>query len=448
MTSLMTLKPGTSGYLKLGPKFAEPRWREAMVVGVQVPWIQTLVRGSKDEIEQTGLSFVQSRESFYILVEAEFTQLVGGCPEVCMMLDGDMNDIMMKGVAAVQSDEELNYATATEPRDVKLSLGTKKKSKPARSSESDESSEDDGDNMLEQLRCQWLGAGMSEGKQKRSKEGSRERSRQRFALLDKPRKDAAGSKDVGAEFQGRALQAAVQSEDPLKGLLALHLMQMNKEKGRKKDRTHRRRSSSRSSSRTSSSSSDQDAEKLLKRHSKAIQNYQLSGRRMFADPLKHIKKYVKDLEKELGAEGRPYKITDQNRRIAFGRQRNLQRCHFLMGQVLEILLKNKPDKAALQATLSLQAMRQAALDQGEWTVAWLITHSPDPFGNWRVAACDHIPEVDERAPEIHGTPASKRRRQRKSGGCCRPQQQGREGKGRKTKGKEKNAEKNKDTADP
>ena len=33
----MTLKPGSKGVLQLGQGFDEPRWREALVVGIQKP---------------------------------------------------------------------------------------------------------------------------------------------------------------------------------------------------------------------------------------------------------------------------------------------------------------------------------------------------------------------------------------------------------------------------
>ena len=79
---------------------------------------------------------------------------------------------------------------------------------------------------------------------------------------------------------------------------------------------------------------------------------------MFAHPLKYVKKYIKDIERELGAQDRLFRVVKQNRGIAFGRQRNLQRFHYLMGLVLELLLKNKPEKAALQCTLVSQACRQ------------------------------------------------------------------------------------------
>lgn len=44
-----------------------------------------------------------------------------------------------------------------------------------------------------------------------------------------------------------------------------------------------------------------------------------------------------------------------------------------------MLLKQQPERAALQATLTLQALHQTALDSGSWQVSWLLTHVEDPF---------------------------------------------------------------------
>lgn len=96
------------------------------------------------------------------------------------------------------------------------------------------------------------------------------------------------------------------------------------------------------------------------------------------DTVKYVKRYIRDLEEELGAQDRPFRVTDHNRRIHFGKAQDLKRAHFLVGTILEMLLKEDYHKAALQAVLVLQSMHQAALDSS-WEVAWLITHQPDPF---------------------------------------------------------------------
>eukprot|EP00438_Fugacium_kawagutii_P028078 Skav223927 [mRNA] locus=scaffold2593:375928:382144:+ [translate_table: standard] len=305
-------------YVKLGEHFAKPQWREALVVGVQAEWIQALVRSSKEEISKTGLSSVELESVIFCLVECEFTNLVSGCPEEAMLLEADVKELLRRGAAAVQSEEELTYATAAE-QGRQESKTRRKKTKAAASSQ--DSSDEDGDEALFKMKKNWLDFGMEEEEEEDAHVPER-RHQKRFALLDK-KKDQS-SKSSSSQVQEKFLQAAMKSEDPLKGLLALQLMNMDKKKKKGGHRRSKARSSS-SSSDSGSSSDSESVDKLLKGHSKAVRNYQLSGKKMFARPLKYVKKYIKDLERDLGAQDRPFRVVDQNKRIPFGRQKNLQR---------------------------------------------------------------------------------------------------------------------------
>ena len=100
---------------------------------------------------------------------------------------------------------------------------------------------------------------------------------------------------------------------------------------------------------------------------------------MFAQPLRHVRRYVKEMERELGAEDRPWRVVDYNRKISWRNQKGLQRCHYLVGIILEYLLRQEPEKAALQTVLTLQSIHQASLDNGDWQIAWMLTHVEDPF---------------------------------------------------------------------
>ena len=99
---------------------------------------------------------------------------------------------------------------------------------------------------------------------------------------------------------------------------------------------------------------------------------------MFRKPLRYVKLYVKEVEKELGAEDRPYKLSEYGRKVQWGKQRSLQRCHFMLSEILTRLLKGQVEKAALQTVLCLRSIHQAAID-GTWDIAWLLTHLPDPW---------------------------------------------------------------------
>eukprot|EP00435_Cladocopium_sp_Y103_P036462 s368_g9.t1 len=370
----MTLKPGSRGYLCLGADFQDPKWREAIVLHTEEKWMKCLVRCSLQEAENAGLSMVQKDDAVFCMVESEFHHLVSGVPFEVMKLAAGNGELMKLGGDALQSEGELTFASLSEaPK-----IAARKKTKKAATSSSEESSSEDGD-MFQNLRKSWLGDGTGKGKSKRDGSTSpvqRSRSK-RFALLEKKRSKSSASADQDA--QDALLQAAIAKGDPLQGLMALQLAQVL-EKKKKRRRGHRRRSRSSSSAESSSSSSSSSPlASSSKGHQKAVDAYQKAGRRMFAEPLRHVRHYVKEMEKELGAEDRPWRVVDYNRKIAWKNQKGLQRCHYLVGVILEYLLRREPEKAALQTVLTLQSIHQASLDNGDWQIAWMLTHVEDPF---------------------------------------------------------------------
>lgn len=374
----MALKPGFKGFLHLGEAFSPPRWREALVVRVEDPWVRTLVRCSREEIEHTGFASVNLQEAPFCLVEAEVHQLRLGAQGDCKTLDCDIGKLLLLGRVALDSDEEINYATATDPA-VAPSAARARKPKAAESSSGSSDSEEDGSVLAKEIKKSWLGTGMEGARSSGHKDGmfSSNRKSKRFALIEKTKLGSNSGDVSGDQATQAALKAAVASGDPIQGLLALQLAQTLK--GGKHSRRRKSHSSSRSrSSESSASSSSRSSSKAERGHGRAVRAYRRSGKKKFKEPLRHVRRFVKGIESELGAEDRPFKISDYNRRISFGKQQNLKRCHFLVCTILEMLLKEQYHKAALQTVLTLQAIHQAALDQ-TWDVAWLLTHQEDPF---------------------------------------------------------------------
>ena len=264
----MTLKAGTLGVLQLGENFDRPRWREALVVAIQPPWIQTLIRCSQEEAEATSLTVVEKDHKLFCVVEAQSHQLLSGSLEETMALNVNTAELLKEAAQVLaSSDEDLNYATASEPKPI--SKGRKTDKKKTLSSSSSEDVEDEAD--VAQLRKSWLGLGLGEDSQKRDrrKEKDRPSRSKRFALLDKKKTD----KQTLALTQGAGheamVQAAMKTGDPLQGLLALQVAQSLEKSGR------RRKSRSSSSERSNSSGSDssEDLEKTAKGHSRAVHNY-------------------------------------------------------------------------------------------------------------------------------------------------------------------------------
>lgn len=131
------------------------------------------------------------------------------------------------------------------------------------------------------------------------------RKSRRFALIEKKR-GGQSSVEKDKKAQQTVLAAAVQSGDPLHGLLALQLAEtMKRSRGK-----HRRRSPSTSNSGKSgrsrssdSSGSSSESVKGEKGHSKAVHNYRKAGRRKFRHPLRHVRRFVKSVEEPRRAGG-------------------------------------------------------------------------------------------------------------------------------------------------
>ena len=142
--------------------------------------------------------------------------------------------------------------------------------------------------------------------------------------------------------------------DPLQALLAMQLLENMKDKKRLKHKKSKRDSSqSASSSESNSDESDSSSNRhRLRGHAKAVETYQSSKKRMFRRPLKHVRKYVREVEKDLGAENRAYHLSEIGKKINWGKQKSLQRCHYMLSDILTKLLKGQTEKATLQ-TVSL-----------------------------------------------------------------------------------------------
>lgn len=378
----MTLKVGAKGFLKLGDNFEEPRWREALVVSIKGEWLQCLARCKRAEVDQAGLSKIENDEGIFCLVETPFNLLLSGVTGNFRALEADEKNLLHEGVKTVHSEEDLNFATASDAKPQRsTALVRSSKPKDSSSVSPSPSSAEEGGDLAAALRQKWLGSGTGKGRRENSEDSGSPPARKRtsrFAMIErkskKKEKSQPGSKELSQELM---LRAASGSADPLQGLLALQLAQNLDARGKRSKKKHQRRSPSGS---TSSSESDRGAgDRTLKGHSKAVKNYQGSKRRMFRDPVKYIKRYVRDIEEELGAADRPFRITDYNKKIFWGKNRTLQRCHYLVSVILEKLLKNEPQEAALQTCLTLQCLHQTSLDNGNWDIGWLLTHVENPF---------------------------------------------------------------------
>ena len=79
----------------------------------------------------------------------------------------------------------------------------------------------------------------------------------------------------------------------------------------------------------------------------------------------------------------PYNLWDYTKKIPFGKQKGLFRCHFLVSHILKHLLDDDKESAALMAVLTLRCLHQVALDSGNWEVGWMLTTLKDPLSRRR-----------------------------------------------------------------
>lgn len=448
----MTLKPGAKGFLHLGGNFGEPRWRQALILKTEDGWVRTVVRCSQEEVVESGLTSVECKGAQFCLVEAKLEQLRVGSPSPAMMLDVDNKELLAAGKTACESGDDLAYATASEPMFPKA---TAKEKNLETDSDSDSGEEAADQDIMASLRKSWLGSGMASGSKKREEKvtsGFSKKSKP-FSLLESKKKSSSSLDQDEDKVTSAAVRTALETGDPLKGLLALQLTQSLKSKRKKKKNSRNRSSSSDSSAASNQSSSTSSGRSRGDRgHAKAVANYRRSGRRKFKRPLKHVKRFVRSIEEELGAQDRPFRLTDHNRRISFGKQQNLKRCHYLVCIILEWLLREEPHKAALQCVLSLQAMRQASIDNC-WDVAWLLTHVEEPFRakvfGGDPGALEHVTAYVKSMNELTKSTTNLRQKgngkgegeDQSGGGTANPGKS--KGKGNKSQSKDKEKEKDK-----
>lgn len=332
--------------------------------------MQVLIRADRaDEIEE-GVAHFSFRSKHYFLFSCPAQKLRAGCGSTMLALDEATSDLMSEARGLKSSDSELRYATASD-RPQRRGKARVERSDDSSSDDSAESAENL-NTMLEQMQKRWQGGDIHTGSRKDSRQHT-DRNR-RFPFLDKGRGTSERKEPMNDPMS--LLKCVKEGEDPLRLLLALQMAQTMK-----KDSRHRRPRSSSTGSDSSSRGTSVDSAASRHRvrgHAKAIEDYRAGKRRMFRKPIKHVRRYVRSVERSLGARDRPFRLNEAGKRIPWGKQKSLQRTHYMFSEVLELLLKGKVEKACLQVVLCLRSIHQAALDQ-DWSVAWMICHLEDPF---------------------------------------------------------------------
>ena len=152
-------KKGAVGYIWLSSDFEKPRWREALIVGERDSWVQTLVRCSQKETEASGLSSCKAGQQCYCLVEAKPGQVRLGPPSdvtTTLKLETDRKALIRAGQDLLSADEDLAYATASEPPAPAKRKPLKKTVESSDSELSDSLQGDGVDDLVAKMRQNWL----------------------------------------------------------------------------------------------------------------------------------------------------------------------------------------------------------------------------------------------------------------------------------------------------
>ena len=88
---------------------------------------------------------------------------------------------------------------------------------------------------------------------------------------------------------------------------------------------------------------------------KALMDFRRGHKLMRRKPLKHVKKYITEIEEHMGVSSKQlYRLSDYSRKINWGRNKTLMRIHYAVSELLEVQLAGKPkhvrDLAASQSS--------------------------------------------------------------------------------------------------
>ena len=123
-------------------------------------------------------------------------------------------------------------------------------------------------------------------------------------------------------------------------------------------------------------------------------------RDMFEHPRKHIRAIRENAKREMRAS--PDETDSRcesmylylEKRVPFDKARASAYLGFGLASIADYQRRGELDKAELMTLLMLVALEQACLDSGRWSLAWLMTHQPEP--PWH--SIRHAPQNDSLRP--------------------------------------------------
>ena len=395
-------KPGQSVFLRVGSEFGDPVWRQGLVVkrhssARMLIMVRAMEHGMKTEEGEVTLYSLEHRK--FMLVEGSAGQLKELPPdEPFSSLEVKPTVLLKFGkewvATATSAGTEIHTATASEDPEAPEAPRKQVRAVPSSSSSeevsegADEDDEDEDADLLKLLQAAQKKQPASGGKgdsSRKAPKGEKKKSRERFPLLKASNSEATGSADLDmASVMTKMLQSNAGGKPDLQTLQTMLMMKMLSDGPQRKrsERRSRRTAQEESDSQDDSSSGD---DKKLRGAARAFNRYRKSKEAMWEKPMKHVRIYIREVETELGVEhsDMPYNLWDYTRKIPFGKQKGLFRCHYLVSHILKHLLDDDKQSAALMTVLTLRCLHQVALDSGNWEVGWMLTTLKDPLSRRR-----------------------------------------------------------------
>ena len=366
-----------------------PAWRQAVVVHTNLRGAQLFLacRVLNSEIENLDakVTVFDLKESLFMLVEGKPRQTRRSFTGTNRALEVDPQ-LIVDGAKAILESADLHYFTASEDLEEQPALGAAKT--PKLDLEPDESaseSEEEADEVMSLLmKAQKLER--EKGISSASVRGARGEKVSRYPMLDKKKEE----KDPSALGLDRLLSQAVASgsnrlpvgDVNLNALISLEILKTLR-KG-KQSKSGTLGTTGEDSLGETSDSSVETSQNKARGAGRALKDFRAGHKKMKQKPLKHVKRYIKEIEEIMGVGPETaYNVSDFTKKVQWGKQKGLMRTHFAVSEMLQTMLRGNHDLAALQAVQILRALYQCNLDGGSWKAASLLMSHPDPLDRVR-----------------------------------------------------------------
>ena len=293
-----------------------PAWREALLLGFSNGWLQLLIRAKGRSDIPDGMTQTEISGKVFYLLGCPPNKFMAFCDgKECLRLETDLQELQSKGQECLASENEMVFLSAGESakeegqkkkRSTRKSrpLFQKEASSEEEDSEKSSSGNSDLGDALAQLKKKWQEKAMP-GERRSGRIEKRSGRHSLLQLKDKETVSHQQGKDL-------ILKSVATEQDPLRAWVT---MQVYKDLQRNQRHRRSQQESWSDDGESSGSASSSGKEKYKKPGgARAVENFEAAKRKMKKNPLRYVRRFVKDLEKELGAEGRPFRIHEGSKR--------------------------------------------------------------------------------------------------------------------------------------